>query len=646
MKKRILGVGLALVLLLALAACSSASNPVDISGDLNCQVQSGSAVIDSYDGDEKHVKIPDYLEGAKVTQIAQSFASGKSFESVILPERIQGCCFDEDGQMILTTYSDSDVIPIDEKTAPWIYCSFFGTNSIQVNQVKYEYDVQAAVTDDKIVGQWTDGETLYTFAADGKLTIDAGSEHFEGTWQRQGSTVTMHMNEADFDDSDLDMEYCGGTLISWEYAVVLYQGKVPEKPEYNEDSNGGNAGPVEEKISGDFMYTEVDGGVWLIKYLGTDPVVHIPETLEGKPVTLLQLSCNDAIRELYIPGSAQLSHVNGFTETVGLTTVHWENMGSIEHLSSLGYCHDLRELYLPGLESINLNDLGYLGEHLTFLDISDCKEIIGSSLPTVTDRTLEVRVSQDVKYVHVPKEMHGELILSATKSGNCIEITDANWMEAWDMVFGGYTSFTINGVQKTGDFEWYQALINVGWWSGYTSDGKTNGKLIHMDEYGNLSTGDMHSMPLHEAILTMQKQNFDRLALWYFSGQLWDVEEQFVYKPMDWIEGIVTKWENPSGIATENGYQLIELDTLDFKADGTVQVREVYYTTDGQEHVEREEAMTYTLEGNQITITAAGQTEPYAVLRIDRRDTEGLVLLVTGGTLHTFDGNFYTYSVS
>lgn len=646
MKKRIFGLVLALLLMLALAACSSASNPVDISEDLNCQIQNGGALIDRYDGNEKHVLIPDYLEGAKVTQIAQSFATGKIFDSVTLPERIQGCCFDENGQMVLTTYSDSGVVPINEKTAPWIYCSFFGTNSIQVNQVKYEYDVQTAVTDGNIVGEWTDGETLYTFAADGKITINAGSEHFEGTWQRQGSTVTMHMSEADFDDSDLDMEYCGGTLISWEYGAVLYQGKVPAEPEYNEGGNGGGGyGPVDEQISGDFVYTEVEGEVWLMKYIGTDPVVHIPTTVEGKPVTLLQLDCNDAIQELYIPANPQLKHVNGFMKTVGLQKVHWENIGSIDLLITLGYSIDeLRELYLPGLTSINLNEMNdRILRQLTLLDISDCKEVIGNSLPTVTEGTLEVRVSQDIKYVQVPQEMHGELVLSDTKTANSIEITSDTWMEAWDMVFGGYTTFTVNGVQKTQDFEWFQTLIDTGWWSGYTSDGKANGKLLYLDERGNIYTGDMSAAPLQEAVLAMQGQDFDRLGLWYFGGQLWDVASNFVYLPMDWNEAIIAKWENPDGVATENGYQLVNLDTLDFKADGTVQVREVYYTTDGQEHVDRDETMTYVLEGSQITITAPGQEEIYAVLRLNRIDTEGLVLKVIGGTLDMGYLVYYTY---
>ena len=464
--KKILAFVFAVFLVISLVACNSVSNPVDITNDAVGQVEGGKMSLSSYSGNEKNIKIPDYMEGVPVSSIEQSFAEGKAFESVVLPERIQGCYRDENGKLVLTTWSDDGVVPINEKTAPWIYCSFFGVSSIQVNGEKYSCDTGNAVTDAMIVAEWTDGETVYVLDADYTLTIHAGDDQLEGTWQRQDSQITMHM-DADFDDNELVMEYCGGCLVSWDYCAVLYQGDVPAEPEQSGGSDNGNLSS-DEIVSGDFTYMDTDFGVIILSYNGTDSVVDIPDTLDGKTVTGLQMNCHDAIHELYIPDTVnarlneQARMVNYIYSTQGLEIVHWSGLDdpwAINNLidqgrggqgmSNSGGAGDssIKELYLPGLQSINLDEIpSCIWSTLEILDISDCQEVVGLRGSAGSDK-LAVYVSEDICYVS--EDEYDIVTLSASGGNGATAITDETWAGAWNLLFT-CTSLKINDVECAG----------------------------------------------------------------------------------------------------------------------------------------------------------------------------------------------------
>ena len=502
-----------------LAACSSSTNIAD---DVIGQVEGGKMSLSAYSGNEKNIEIPNYIEGAPVSSIQQSFAEGKAFESVVLPERIQGCYKDENGKLVLTTWSENGVIPINEKTAPWIFCSFFGTTDIKVNGIKYSCDTEKAVTDEMIVGEWRmKGDSLYTFTADGKIVMSDQDIHYEGTWQRQNNSVSLHM-DADFDDNNLIMEYCGGCLVSWDYYAVLYQGEVPADPVYEETNNGDNT-VFDEVVSGDFTYFEEDGGITIWAYNGSDPVVHIPEKLDGKTVVALEMTANDVIKELHIPKTVK--NVYEIRQTIGLEVIYWTGVENAAKLTGLRQCYDIKELHLPGMSAIDLSQIALPHiERVTVLDISDCREVTGSSSLSAD----EIYVSEDIKYVQIPTMETGAVTLSATRTENSVEITDETWEEAWSQIFPFDTNLRkINGVDCSGG---QPLMFSEGWWSGYSAGGASNEKVLYINDRGFSYIAEASDADRENPEQTMTEFELGiGYNWWHFGGRLWDLENNCYY---------------------------------------------------------------------------------------------------------------------
>lgn len=521
MKKTILFL-LTVLLALSFAACNSASGPADITDDAIGQVDEGQMTLNSYNGKETNIEIPDYMEGAPVSSIAQSFAEGKAFESVVLPERIQGCYRDENGKLVLTTWEDTGVIPINEETAAWIYCSFFGVDSIQVNEITYVFNTANAVTDEMIVGQWRmRGDILYTFTADHKITMSDGTVQYEGDWQRQDNRVTMQM-DADFDDNTVELEYCDGCLVSWEYGVTLYQGDVPEDPVYEEVKQDDNTA-FEDYVSDDFTYSEREDGICLWAYNGTDPVVHIPEKIDGKTVVALDMSANDAIRELHIPKTVKMVHE--IRQALGLEVIYWTGVEDGSWLTGLNQCYDLKELHLPGITSIDLSNVAlYRIERLAVLDISDCQRVIGPSSVCAD----EIYVSENIKYAKVPNMETGWEELTATRTEYSMEITDENRMEAWNLIFPADT-----GLQKINGVEYAPAgplIFDEGWWSGWSADGVSNGKVLYINSRGFSYIADASVADRKDPENTMEAFEIGiAYDWWFFDDQLWDLKNHCYY---------------------------------------------------------------------------------------------------------------------
>lgn len=518
--KKIFAFILMAFLIVSLVACNSTFTPVDITDEAVGQVDEGKMTLSSYRGNEKNIKIPDYMEGAPVSSIEQSFAEGKTFESVVLPERIQGCYRDENRKFVLTTWAEDGVVPINEKTAPWIYCSFFGVSSIKVNEEEYSCDTVNAVTDEMIVGEWRmKGDVLFTFTADGKIIMSDGTVRYEGVWLRKDSSITIHM-DADFDSNDIVMEYCGGCLVIWDYGVILYQGDVPADPVYKETNSGDNTA-FEDFVSGDYSYTERDGGICIWSYNGTDSVVHIPETLDGKTVIALEMSAKDVIKELHIPNTVNTVEIR---EALGLEVIYWTGVENVDMLTGLNQCYDLKELHLPEMSSINLSQLSlpYI-ERLTVLDISDCQQVIGSSSISAD----EIYVSEDIKYVQVPDMETEWEVLTATRSENSIELTPETWVEAWRLIFLFDTNLQkINGVDCSGG---EPLMYDEGWWNGYSVGGESNEKVLYINDRGFSYIAKASDADRENPEQTMTRFSFDIGNWWFFDNQLWDLENNCYY---------------------------------------------------------------------------------------------------------------------
>ena len=204
-------------------------------------------------------------------------------------------------------------------------------------------------------------------------------------------------------------------LLCWVLAVLMLAmlagcGNEPAEPENplpdtsanedegqeqrpNEDAGVDPNAPVTEELlrshsvtpAADFEYEIENGGIMIVHYLGTDPIVVIPEEIDGLPVTALYqyAFANDSpVRGVWLPDTLT-DLQGGFVNNEVIEVVICEGVVSISNLSfsncsalhtlCLGEkledipeyyvfagCLALKELHLPATVS-NLHDEAFLG---------------------------------------------------------------------------------------------------------------------------------------------------------------------------------------------------------------------------------------------------------------------------------------------
>lgn len=322
----------------------------------------------------------------------------------------------------------------------------------------------------------------------------------------------------------------------------------------DKSDNGGN-GSSSEVVSGDFTYFDVGNGICIIDYNGSDSVVHIPEILDGRTVTQLQMNTHDIVREIFIPKTVTV--VNGFTNSAGLEIVHWEGVQNTDALYGLTHCYDIKELYLPGMQSIHLCDLQQsFYRQLKVLDISDCYEVTGYMAPASYEDglSLNVIVNENVRYLYLPENANECVTLSATFQEGCLSITEDSWGESWSYIFFDYAELELNGKTIESDPDQYSVWSQIRWWQVVSPAGDPNGKLFHITENHAYYFGDESTADMKNPDETMNEYyNVDHL--FYYGGQLWDLDDGSFYLPME-ISEIVTL---PDGTQIES-YKIYYLD--------------------------------------------------------------------------------------
>jgi len=347
----------------------------------------------------------------------------------------------------------------------------------------------------------------------------------------------------------------------------------------DQDDNGGS-GVVQEVVSGNFTYFDVGNGICIIDYSGSDPVVRIPETLDGKTVTQLQMNTHDIVREIYIP--ATVTAINGFTKSAGLEIVHWEGVQNTELLFGLSNCYDIKQLYLPGMHSIHLCDLQQdFYRRLTVLDISDCDTVTGFMAPASYEEglSLKVKVSDDIHYLYLPESVNDCITLSATFREGCLGITEDSWDDAWSYIFFDYAELELNGKTVESNPDRYSEWSKIRWWQGNDPTGEPNGKLLHITENHAYYLGDESTADMKKPEETMT-EFYNAEHFFYYAGQLWDLNDGGFYVPMDNSEMVTlpdgTEIESYKIYYLEDGAMAIPYQTRTgiwghktFFADGT-----------------------------------------------------------------------------
>lgn len=351
-----------------------------------------------------------------------------------------------------------------------------------------------------------------------------------------------------------------------------------------EDKNdNGEIGIVQEVVSGNFTYFDVGNGICIIDYSGSESVVHIPETLDGKTVTQLQMNTHDIVREIYIP--ATVTAINGFTKSAGLEIVHWEGVESTELLFGLFNCYDIKELYLPGMKSIHLCDLQQdFYRRLTVLDISDCIQVTGFMAPASVEDglNLKVKVNENIHYLSLPATVNDCITLSTAFIDGSLGITEETWDEAWGYIFFDYAELELNGKSISASTDRYSQWAQIRWWQGNNSAGELNGKLMHISENHAYFVGDESTADLKNPAETMT-EFYNTEHLFYYAGRLWDLNDGTFYVPMDLFEMVTlpdgTQIESYKIYYLEDGAMAIPYQTLPgiwghktFFTDGTYAV--------------------------------------------------------------------------
>lgn len=320
MHKRLLALILVFGSLLALAGCAL-PDPVDITEELTVDTSGDTVEITGYPGDEKHVSLPDEINGQPVTIITPAFVEGKTYESVKLPSAIDTYARRGD-EFILCADSDEQQIPINEHTAPGIYCRFFNTGSIHINGVNYKSKIHKDLAFSdlkgirwKYVGTYKDepivvyiefiNETFFSLSREGK-TI---SHMFD--YELKGNTVVFKIYEGTSFGSEppsttYTLEKIGNSLVMWDQDVIFYP-TSDEKPK-----------PEPESV---WEYEDLGNDqVMITGYNGNAAIVDFPDTLKGKTVLRVSSSIADDYHFTHISGLNTFNFLS-FDPATGLYTL-------------------------------------------------------------------------------------------------------------------------------------------------------------------------------------------------------------------------------------------------------------------------------------------------------------------------------------
>ena len=114
-----------------------------------------------------------------------------------------------------------------------------------------------------------------------------------------------------------------------------------------------------ESEPSDFVYREIDGGLSVVSYHGSDGIVRIPEYVLGRPVVAI---CDSAFRssgitELIIPKNVTRVGHFAFASCAGLRSLTlWSSAGCLDE-SALSGCVTLSEINVLGTSSDIIPDI-------------------------------------------------------------------------------------------------------------------------------------------------------------------------------------------------------------------------------------------------------------------------------------------------
>lgn len=195
------------------------------------------------------------------------------------------------------------------------------------------------------------------------------------------------------------------------------------EPINNEDQKTSEAGPVsledhEPNPAGDFGYNIENDEVIIYEYKGTDPVVVIPENIEGKPVTKVAMlvfssrSLSTEVTAVKFPSGVKEISMDCFNFNKTITVV---DASHVEHISGSAFsgCESLQTLKL----SDSLKGL----DAASIFECPNLKEIYIS--PSV----------QEIKFSSYPKEQ--DLFMNMNET---LTITGkaGSFIEEWAKTFG------------------------------------------------------------------------------------------------------------------------------------------------------------------------------------------------------------------
>ncbi len=99
-----------------------------------------------------------------------------------------------------------------------------------------------------------------------------------------------------------------------------------------------------------FTFEELDGGITIKRYTGSEKAVVIPESINNVPVTNIGANAffgNDSLASVVLPNSITCIGINAFTNCKSLTTIAFpENLEEIEG-GAFANCENLSDLTLP-----------------------------------------------------------------------------------------------------------------------------------------------------------------------------------------------------------------------------------------------------------------------------------------------------------
>lgn len=245
------------------------------------------------------------------------------------------------------------------------------------------------------------------------------------------------------------------------------ESSVPETPnEVDWDSV-----PYADEL--DFEAEDVDGGVGIYNYLGSDTVIKVPETIDGKKVVSFLGGGMGKVTHVKLPDSVS-NIAAAFSRNKSLISVNIPSSLTTLSESAFAGCTSLSSIEIPNTVT-QIDNWAFAGSGLESLTVPDSVKVFGHQAIQGCANLKEVRFPKGIRTTEVDVALNDIPKMSVIDLGGCSSLTNTDFLknlkpfddnnDAFMVSFGDCSSLTSvtypDGVQVVESFSGCENLTEI-----------------------------------------------------------------------------------------------------------------------------------------------------------------------------------------